>query len=331
MPLSDDQRAMLRLLAQREQGYDDLAALMGLSVEEVRAKVADALSQLEQEGVAPPPLPTEPPYVEEPPVSSVPTESAETEPPAPPVAAEPVEPEAPAPPKPAAAEMPEPVAARPSRQPAKVDTPQRPRVALPKGGGARAAIAAGLAVLVLVIVVLAVSDGGDSGEATTAASGDSTTAAEEAASTAGGDSKEVTKAILGPVDGGEAEGVAIFGRVKNSLALQVEATGLEPTGDGQSYTIWLYESPAKMLPLASTKVPANGKIGAQVEVPTEVLAYLAKETFGQIDISLTSEATLKASLAKATREKKAPAYTGTDVLRGPITGPIVGAADKAGK
>ena len=44
MALSDDQRAMLRLLAQREQGYEDIAALMGLSVDEVRAKVDDALA-----------------------------------------------------------------------------------------------------------------------------------------------------------------------------------------------------------------------------------------------------------------------------------------------
>ena len=44
MALSDDQRAMLRLLAQREQGYEDIAALMGLSVDEVRAQVARARS-----------------------------------------------------------------------------------------------------------------------------------------------------------------------------------------------------------------------------------------------------------------------------------------------
>ncbi len=81
--------------------------------------------------------------------------------------------------------------------------------------------------------------------------------------------------------------MATFGRVKNSLALQVEAEGLEPTAKGESYTIWLYESPQKMLPLASTAVGANGKIGAQVQVPTEVLAYLANETFDQLDISLT--------------------------------------------
>jgi pyruvate/2-oxoglutarate dehydrogenase complex dihydrolipoamide acyltransferase (E2) component len=52
---------MLRLLAQREQGYDDIAALMGLSVGEVRAKVVGALAQLEAEGEprpdVPPPFP----------------------------------------------------------------------------------------------------------------------------------------------------------------------------------------------------------------------------------------------------------------------------------
>jgi hypothetical protein len=177
-------------------------------------------------------------------------------------------------------------------------------------------------VIVLVIVLLA--SGGDSGDKTSA-SGD-TTAAEETVDAS--DNPKLTQAVLSPVDGGDAKGVATFGRVKNSLALQVEAEGLEPTGAGESYTIWLYASPRKMLPLASTAVATSGEIAAQVEVPTEVLAYLANETFDQLDISRTTDATLKASLAKATKEKKAPIYTGTDVLRGKITGPIIGAAKK---
>ena len=49
MALSEDQKAMLRLLAQREQGYEDIAALTGLSVDEVRAKVKDAVAGLERE------------------------------------------------------------------------------------------------------------------------------------------------------------------------------------------------------------------------------------------------------------------------------------------
>jgi hypothetical protein len=319
MALSDDQKAMLRLLAQREQGYDDLAALMGLSVEEVRAKVKDALAQLEQQGVTPPPPPVEVP----PPPPPAPGAAVEPAAPEPSSKHEPAAEPAPAvSARPAGAERPAPAA---PKAPAAPGAPPRPGFALPKSSGARAAIAAGVAVIGLVIVVLLVSgeDSGDSG----APAGGSTTAAGEATSTAAANPK-LTQAVLGPVDGGDAQGLATFGRVKDELALQIEAGGLAPTEKGQSYTIWLYESPQKMLPLASTRVPESGRIGAQVQVPTEVLAYLANETFDQIDVSLTVDAALKASLAKATREKEAPGYTGTDVLRGPITGPIIGAADK---
>jgi len=280
---------MLRLLAQREQGYEDIGALMGLSVEQVRARVKDALDQLEDEGVAPPPLPVVSPSAEKP------------EPPAP---------EAPA-------------------RPPKRSPPSRPRISLPADRGLRAAIAAGVAVVVLVIVILAVGGGDGSSDTTTTASSGSSGGSEETAGTAAANSKQVTQAILSPVGGGNAGGVAIFGRVKNSIALQIEAKGLAPTANGQSYTVWLAQSPEKMLPLASTRVDKSGKIAAQVEVPTEVLAYLAKGTFDEIDVSLTSDAALKAALSKAASEKKAPVYTGTDVLRGTVTGPIVGAAAKA--
>src|ERR1700712_2924405 len=49
---------MLRLLASGEQGYDGIAALMGLSVTEVRAKVVGALAQLEAEGKPVPDVPS---------------------------------------------------------------------------------------------------------------------------------------------------------------------------------------------------------------------------------------------------------------------------------
>jgi len=319
MELSNDQKAILRLLAQRgAAGYGDLTALMGISAAEVHERAKAAAAQLEAEGIPAPSIPAPGSAEAGAPEASAPAQSAEPEPPAEPA---PVEP----PPAPPVAKKPEPAAAKPSA-PASATPPatQRPKPSLPKGG-ARAAIAAGLAVLVLLVVVLVVGGGDDSGETTTpSASGGGT---EETIDTASTDPK-LTQAVLSPVDGGDAKGLATFGRVKNSLALQIEAEGLAPTEQGQSYTIWLYESAQKMLPLASTVVPASGKIGAQVQVPTEVLAYLAKETFDQIDISLTDDATLKASLAKATREKKAPLYTGTDVLRGTITGPIIGAADK---
>ncbi len=176
-----------------------------------------------------------------------------------------------------------------------------PKLSLPKSGGARAALAAGAALVVLLVVIL-VLGGGDSDDPTTSSSGGGS-ATEETIPTASSNPK-LTQAVLSPVDGSDARGWRPSGGSKNTLALQVEAEGLEPTAKGESYTVWLYESAGKKLPLASTAVDESGKIGAQVEVPTEVLGYLANETFDQLDISLTSNAALKASLEKATSEKR---------------------------
>jgi hypothetical protein len=323
MALSDDQKAILRLLTQRgEQGYEDLSALMGIDAAKVHERAQAAAAQLESEGI---PAPSIPP----PPGSAAAAAPGEK------VAAP--EPQAPPAPKPTPVPSPEPA---PTPAPAPAPTPPppaaprapspAPKFALPKGNGARAAIAAGVAVVVALVIALFVvllvnSEGSDD---KTGASGETTVSAETIDTTT---NPKLTQAVLSPIDGGDAKGVATFGRVKNSLALQIEAEGLEPTAKGDSYTIWLYESADKMLPLASTAVGENGEIGAQVAVPTEVLAYLANETFDQLDVSLTTDTTLKASLAKATKEKKAPIYTGTDVLRGTITGPIIGAAKKAKK
>jgi hypothetical protein len=314
MGLSDDQRAMLRLLAQRgEEGYDDVAALMGLSVEEVRAKVAEALAQVAEEGALEP------------------TQGA-SDAPAPESPAKP-EPE---PPKQEPAAAPEPVvAAKPVPTPdvqAPSPKPKRkasspPKISLPSGNGPRAAIAAALVILVALVVVLIVS-GGDSSSDTSTTSASSATSGEstDAQAKTTSNNAEVTKAVLKPVDGGNSSGVAIFGRVKNSLALQVVAKGLPPTTKGSTeYTVWLAQSAQRMLPLASTSVKADGKIGAQFEVPTEILAYLAAGTFDQLVITRTANAALEASLAAATKAKRAPTYTGTEVLRGTVVGPIVGA------
>jgi hypothetical protein len=325
MELSNDQKAILRLLAQRgAAGYDDLTALLGIDAAEVHERAKAAAAQLEADGIPAPSIPA--PGATAPAAAAGPTAAAPVPVPSEPAA--PPEPVAPAPAAPAA--TPEPPASAPPRPvtpppapAAKVKPAQPPKLSIPKSGGARAALAAGIAVVVALIVILALGGGGDDPGDTTSASSEGTSAEETVSASS---NPKLTQAVLTPTDGGDAKGVATFGRVKDSLALQIEAEGLEPTEKGQSYTVWLYESAEKMLPLASTEVGENGRIGAQVQVPTEVLAYLANETFNQLDISLTDDATLRASLAKATKEKSAPIYTGEDVLRGTITGPIIGAA-----
>jgi hypothetical protein len=336
--LSDDQKAILRLLSQRgEQGYEDLSALIGVDAAEVHRRAQQAAAELEAEGIPAPAIPGPPGGGggDSPSVAKA-GEAPAGESPPPTVPAEPQEP------APEIVHFSEAPRARPestpSSKPAQDKSPAKPRhrtlkedmhrLKLLEGRGLWTILAGAAAVVLFVVFVIVGGDGtgGDDTTSTTTGStpGGKSVQALETASEGG--NKEVTKASLEAVDDSDAVGVAIFGRVKKSLALQVAAEGLEPTGEGESYAIWLAASAEKMLPLASTEVGEDGRIGAQVEVPVEVLAYLANETFGEIAITRTDDSQLRASLAKATKEKDAPLYTGDEVLRGEVTGPIVGAA-----
>jgi hypothetical protein len=354
--LSDEQNAMLRLLASGEQGYGDIAALLGLSEAEVRARVVGALAQLEAEGKPAPDIPPPIPGGAKPAAEAT---APEPEPPAPAAKEEPIVADAVAPsdgaaqpstpdtatepqaPKPAAAPGPA-EAATP-----KAATPASPSPSGPPSGGGRTVtlptgrkawlLGGGVigAIVAIVAVILIASGGGGGGSSTASAEGGSTTATEtgkgESASESK-ESKEATQAKLTAVDGSEAVGLATFGRLKSKLALQIEATGLEATTSTDAYTIWLAQSPQKMIPLASTAVKGSGKganqIAAQFEVPVEVLAYLAKGTFDEIAITRTNTKLINAAVEVATKNKTTPKYTGEAVLRGTITGPIVGLAQR---
>ena len=305
MGLSGDQKALLRLLAQREQGYEDIASLMGLSVEEVRARVKDALDAVEREGGEVPPAPKEP---------------AE-------------EKSSPAPEKPSKAPTPKvpdfPPPARPAAKPARGGLPKERRVY---------AIAGGLGLIVVVIVLLATGaiGGGDSGS-------DSGSSADNGAETAQNTSNEgnstadaladskLTGAILEPVDGGDAEGAALFGKAKNQVLLQVEATGLDPSPQGSTYTVWLYKSPQLALRVGAVEVDENGGIRVQLPIPNELVGTVAGGVFDQVAISLTSTAAYKAAVAKARKAGDIPAYTGTTVLLGKLQGPLTEAPTDSGK
>jgi hypothetical protein len=199
----------------------------------------------------------------------------------------------------------------------------------PRDRGSLIAIGGGL-VAAVVIVVLAVllitnsgggSDGGDSTTSANTPAGEATGSSEQTVS----GSREPTVATLAAVDGSDASGEALFGRVKESLALGIKADGLEPNPKGSVYMIWLAKSPQQMLPLTALAVPKSGRINAQYEVPTEAVVYLASGEFDKLVLSRADNAQLRASLEKANKEKEVPTYTGTPVLEGTVEGPIVGA------
>lgn len=296
MPLSDDQKAMLRVLAQREEGYEDMAALMGIGVEELRKRVKEALAEVDEE--------TEPE-------------------PAPPVA--PVPPATEAPAEPTAVSTPSapppPVPAKPAAQPQRL-----PSLKLPKDRGALYGLVAGLVTIIgMAIALIVAGGGGGSSSTTTSAEGETASLVEAVAR-----NPNLTDAILAPAPGGEGEGVAIFGRVKKAVVLEVAAKGLEPSEPGQSYAVWLSHAGKAMVPMGTAKVLESGELGARLEVPPAVLVLVAKQAFTQVDITRVVDSRLKAAVATARKQKAESAYAGTPVLSGKINGPLIGAGGKSG-
>jgi hypothetical protein len=306
MALSDDQRALLRLLAQREEGYEDIAALKGIGVDQIRAEVREALAALD----APPP---EPPAPEPPAPEPSPPPAPDPEPTPPPTPQE----EKPAPATPAPAARPKRTTPSASRRPGVSVPAERRRLLILTGG------ALGIVAIVLGAIAL-IGGSSDSGSGDGAADATGT-------ELAAGEEGKVTQAVLSAPEGGDASGQAIFGRVgKEEIVLQVTAEGLEPTGKGESYTVWLYRNPKLALRVGSVGVGEEGRLGARFTIPAELLAYVASGAFNQIYVSRTENAAYQREVARAKRNNQIPRYTGETALTGEITGPIAKEAANQG-
>jgi hypothetical protein len=359
MALTDDQKAMLRLLAQREQGYGDIAALTGQEVDGVRGKVREALRALEGD-TAPAPdqqailrllAQREEGYED---IAALTGDSVDgvrgkvrealarlageeprsgATPQPPPVPPEPAAaPEKPAatpePPKPA----PPPTAEKPASEPvagkpAAAASSTRSRLQLPENRGAVIGLGAGLVVVLVLVILLATGAFSGSDEESESASG---SAVESAISTGQASSPgglKPTQAVLKPVDGSDASGRALFGKAKKQVILLLRAKGLDPAPRGQSYTISLAKSPSERLPLVATQVNKDGEVVGTFPIAPQVLGLLASG-FDEMELSLVANSELSAALKAARHSKAAPNYGGTDVLRGPVTGAIVEAGER---
>jgi len=194
-----------------------------------------------------------------------------------------------------------------------------PRFKVPQDRGALVGLGAGLGVVLILVIVLLV--GGDDGGSSSSATSGESSLAENAAAAAR--EKDLTQAVLRPTDGGDAGGRAIFGRYNKKVLLQVTADGLEPSGKGQMYTVWLYRSPKLALQIGATPVNESGRLAAQFEIPVQLLTYVANGAFDEVDVALTNTAEYQAAFQKAKKQNKVPPYVGESVLRGPITSPAI--------
>jgi len=173
-------------------------------------------------------------------------------------------------------------------------------------------------VVLILVILLATGALGGSGEDSSSEGGSE--------SQASGNPKP-TKAVLEAVGGGNAKGLALFGRENKKVLLLVQATGLEPSPSGKSYTVSLAKASDERLPLVATSVGGNGRLEGSFQIAPQVLGLLASG-WDTMEVSLVSNGELSTALKAARGAKKAPNYEGVDALRGAVTGAIVEAGEQ---
>src|SRR5918999_1538206 len=235
MPLAQDQRAMLQLLLERGQSYEDIASLLGGSRDDVRRRARAALEELSTKLrlIAPdgtlPDLPQ-------------PRRRGRG---AAPVARDG---------GPAAARGPEAEGAAEPRSPLAGLSPRQSRLFAAIGAGS-------LILLFAVLAIAGVFGGGDEETPTTTAGGTDVP------------SEDITTVTLRPQGGGDASGQARFGIANETQPfVEFRLAGLEPAPEGQTYVIWFLLEDDRGYPLAPIQgVSEDGGFNQRYPIPQAAL------------------------------------------------------------
>jgi hypothetical protein len=332
MPLTDDQRAMLQLLLEGGQSYDDIASLLGIEVAEARSRARAALAEIggadpdAEVGLTDYLLGQADPIgradavrhlQNDPRANELATRLAaqlrllapkahlpdlpqpkrgRTAAPAPPPAAP-----GPAPAAPGQAPQPFParLAGLPSRLAGGLGSLTRRQSQLLVGLGTAA-----LLIVVAVLAVAGVFSGGDgdgAGETTTPTSTD----------------PDLTIVELGPLQvTSQATGQATISQAGDQPFVQVNVSGLEPTSRGETYIVWLYASDQLAFPLGFFPIDQSGDFSGPAPIPAGIAP--AVRQFGCVDVSRVAGQEVQRELARAIRRQRLPRYSGETVLRGEI-------------
>lgn len=166
-------------------------------------------------------------------------------------------------------------------------------------------LAAALIVAVVAVVLLTGSDD------------DSPNTAEEPAP---------TTAVLRPVKGGEGRGVVRFGFSGTDFAADLQINGLRPSGQGQSYALWLYGS-GGAFPINQANVNDSGAITGQVVINQAILCLIAGDFFTEMRLASVDNGEMRRTVNEAVQSggggnaDSLPEFVGKTVLEGPISMP----------
>lgn len=340
MALSTDQQAMLQLLLERDQGYTDIASLLGIEVEEVRRRARAALQELAGEdpdrrvgltdyllGQADPigradvvrHLQSDPetrqlaqslsaklrviaPEAVLPDISAANGRARRAR--LPRVRVSLPRPHRPAPARTRITSPPShPAAASPA-----AEAPSRGWIRSLSPRQARLLVGLGASSVLLVAVVLAVTGvfGGGGEQA----------AEPEAANPAV--NEEITRVNLRPQAGNAGGGQAIFGLATGDQPfLDLTLRDLKPAPEGMTYVLWFLLTDERGYPLAPVAVDDQGNLSDRFAIPRPAIPVAARTQF--VDVSLVENEKLARDIEEALRDEQVLVpYPGDSVLRGAI-------------
>jgi hypothetical protein len=335
--LTADQKAMLQLLLERGQSYDDLAAILGVTPDEVRTRARAALTELA--GADPDRnvaltdylLGEADPIDRADAVRHLKDDAQDRE-----LVAELaqklrlVAPEADLPRLPGEERQPRPRRARAGRVPGPLrklmprrggdGAERRPRTSLTRRQTQTIVVLASVAVLIAVgtLAIAGVFSGGDGD--TSQASSDTTTAA---------NTENLTRVPLKPEGGSGATGSAVFGIANQTEPfVDVKLSGLEPLPEKQTYVIWLLlttDAGYPLTPIApcgqdgaeSQCLRDDGTFDARFPIPSPIIPVITRVQF--VDVSSAPTKTVAVAINRALRKKEVVIdRPGTSVMQGRI-------------
>src|SRR5918995_2455821 len=326
MTLTADQQAMLQLLLERDQSYDDLASVLGVGVDEVRSRARAALAELggadpdAEVGLTDYLLGQADPIGRADAVRELQSDRELRT-----LAAELVErlrelaPDARLPELPAPRERRGVLGRRRREGVEPADRPDAGEAERPEPRAARfrdtlsrrqqqAIVALGASAVILIAAVLALTGAFGGGGDSEPAAETTTAAGEEVLETVG----------LRPSRGGDGSGEARFGlATEDQPFVELELEGLAAPDEGETYVVWLLLSANQGYPLSPVQVGADGGFSDRFPIPQFAIPIASRARF--VDISLRQNRSLLSDLRAAVRdEQPILRYQGESVLRGEI-------------
>ena len=321
MGLQGDQRALLQLLVERGQSYEDIAGLLGGTPDEVRERARAALAEIGGSdpdaevgltdfllGQADPigradairHLQSDPETLDL--ARKIQTGLAVIAP----DASQPSLPE----PRTKRRKAALPDASDGPAAPAAPADPEVAAAARRRNAILAGLIAVGLLLVVGVLALAGVFGGGDDDSSSADTTDTSTTAAES----------NITTVPLKPIAGSGVAGEAIFGLVSNQqLYVDVDVQGLDPNLDsGDSYLLWLMVGDSAGYPIDSLDPDENGGFSGRLSVPTPIAVAVGNQA-QSVRVSSTSIDDLQAEIKQATKQKvPILPFTGDQLATGDI-------------